>query len=454
MTINKNQIVELEITGMSHDGTGIGRFNGLAVFVPLSAIGDVIKVKILKVEKNRAFGKIESLISPSKDRIDSICPVFNKCGGCVYHHISYEAELKLKWQRVKDSINRIGGIGIIPDDIIPAENTESYRNKAEYPVSADKNGNIITGFYAPHTHSIISFDRCYIQNPIADSVRKIVQGFMDTYKISAYDEKTGNGLVRHIFVRTGTVSGEVMVMLVINGRALPYSDKLISLLCKEVDGIVSICINVNKKSTNVILGEKFITLYGKDAISDVLCGLKFNISAPAFYQVNHDQCEKLYSKALDFAGVSKNDICVDLFCGIGTITLLLAKYAKYVYGIEIVPEAIEDAKNNARLNNINNVEFICESAENAAFKLKEKGVMPDVLTVDPPRKGLTPPLIDTIVDMKPHRIVYVSCDPATLARDLAVFSEKGYKTVSVAPVDMFPRTSHVETVVLMSRVKE
>ena len=453
MELKKNDIIELNITSMSHDGSGIGRYQGLAVFVPMTAVGDKVNVKILKVQKNMAYGKVMEILEPSKDRIEPKCQVFNRCGGCVYHHITYEAELALKEKRVADTLRRIGGIDIIPNTIMGAVYTERYRNKAEFPVGKNKEGCIISGFYAPRSHNIIDCESCHIQNETADRVKNIVVDFMERHNVSPYNEKSREGIVRHIFVRTGAVSGEVMVVIVINADNLPHADKLTQMLQENIKGLVSLQLNINKENTNVILGNKFVLIYGKDYINDTLCGLQFKISAPAFYQVNHSQCEILYNEAIKMAGLTGSEVCVDLYCGIGTITLILARHSKKVYGVEIVEEAVLNAKENAQINNIKNAEFFCGSADKAAEMLLNNCIRPDVVTVDPPRKGLMPELIDTIVKMSPKRVVYVSCDPATLARDLKIFKEKGYKVENVTPVDMFPRTHHVECVVLMQNVK-
>lgn len=452
--MEKNQRIELQITAMSSDGTGIGRHEGMAVFVPLTAVGDTASVKIVKVLKTHAFGRLEKLLEPSRDRISPECAAFEQCGGCAFHHVSYEAELQYKRQRVQDAMERIGGLKVEVLPVLGSEQTETYRNKAEYPVGSDAAGLPVSGFYARRSHRIIPCGGCLIQNRTADAVKDAVLSWMRDNKITAYREETGKGLIRHIFVRTAK-NGDAMAVLVINGASLPFADQLIKKITGAAPSVISILYNVNTQNTNVIMGDRTVAIFGPDTLSDTLLGLTFSLSARSFYQVNRDQCEKLYSLALELADVGREDTCLDLYCGAGTITLLLASQAKKAYGVEIVPAAVENAKKNAEQNGIANAEFFCSSADEAAERLQKEGVKVDVLTVDPPRKGLEPALVDTIARIAPKRMVYISCDPATLARDLKLLSERGFAVSgAVHPVDMFPRTGHVETVVLMARVKD
>ena len=447
MELKKNDIINLEITAFSSEGSGIGRTeDGLAVFVPMSAIGDKQKVKILKVKKTHAFGKIEELVIPSKDRIDSLCEVSRLCGGCVYNHISYRAELDAKYKRVADAISRIGGIEAKINPIVGSPSESRYRNKAQIPVGLSQDGKAVMGFYSRHSHRIIDSMDCALQPEVFLKVAALVRSFVDKNHISVYNEESHRGLLRHLYIRYGEATEELMVCLVINGKKLPFEDELVKLLVAEVPDIKSIIINCNTEKTNVILGKNFRTIYGNDYIEDVLCGLKFRISPQSFYQVNRTQAERLYGIAGEYAQLKSTDILIDLYCGTGTIGLSLANRCKELVGVEIVPEAIVNAKENAERNGIGNARFICGDAAKAAEDLKREGITPDVVIIDPPRKGCDSALIHTINEMNPKRVVYVSCDPATLSRDLKIFDELGYKTLEVTPVDMFPRTAHVESV--------
>ena len=440
--LTKNQKIELEIDGMSAEGNGVGHFDGLAIFVPNSAIGDKLSVHILKVKKNIAFGKIEKILEPSPDRMDSDCPVSLKCGGCSYRHISYEAECKIKWQRVYDAFKRIGHIEPPMSEIIGSKEIENYRNKAQFPVGQANE----IGFYALNSHRIIPCMECKLQPKIFTDILEIVKAWIEKNNISIYNELTGKGLLRHTYIRQGHFSKEIMLCLCINGTSISNSDNLIKDLTEKIAGFKTLVLNINKKKTNVIVGDKCIPIYGDGYIHDTLLGVEFRISPLSFYQVNSPQAEILYSKGAEYAELKKDDILLDLYCGTGTIGLTMAKKVKKLVGVEIIPEAIEDAKLNAKENSISNAEFICGDAKVAAKTLKDKGLSPNVVLVDPPRKGLTPELIDTINDMSPRRIVYISCDPATLARDSALLTSKGFSLNAVTPVDMFPRTAHVETV--------
>ncbi len=445
----KNQKITLDIDGMSTEGNGIGHYDGIAVFVPNSAIGDKLLVHIVKVKKTYAFGKCDEILEASPSRIDSDCPVSSRCGGCSYRHISYDAELKIKWQRVYDAFTRIGHIEPPMCDIIGSKSNDNYRNKAQFPVGFDKELQI--GFYALNSHRIIPCKECKLQPQIFTDILNIVEDWITKNNVSIYSETTKKGLIRHIYIRRGHFSGEVMVCLVINGNSIPKQDELTKELTDKIENLKTVVLNINKEDTNVIVGNTCIPLMGDGYIHDQLCGLTFRISPLSFYQVNSPQTENLYAKAAEYAELKPTDVILDLYCGTGTIGLSMAHKVKKLVGVEIIPQAIEDAKLNASANDITNADFICGDAKDAAKSLRDSGLAPDVVLVDPPRKGLTPELIDTIDEMSPRRIVYISCDPATLARDAALFAGKGYQTKAVTPVDMFPRTAHVETVCLLSK---
>lgn len=447
--MQKNQEYILGIVDVTAEGSGIGKVDGMAVFVPLTAVGDRAKVKILKVKKTYAYGKLLSLVKPSKARIDNDCGVFNQCGGCVYRHISYDAEKAIKQNKVYENIKRIGGVDMAPQPII-ADKYDRYRNKAQYPLSL----NYSAGFYAFHSHRIIPCEDCLLQPEIFSLITEAVTDWAKEYDISIYDEATHKGFLRHIYIRKAEKTGEIMVCLVVNGEILPESDQLVDrLLSLCGDSLKSVLININKANTNVILGDKCKTVYGADYITDVLCGVKIRLSPLSFYQVNHEMAEKLYKKAAEYACPKGKNI-MDLYCGAGTIGLSMAKDAKSIIGVEIIPEAIEDAKHNAQINGIKNARFICADATAAAEQLAKEGITADVVIVDPPRKGISAEVIRTIAyDFKPKSVVYVSCDSATLARDIKLFNENGYELKEYTPCDLFPRTSHVETVALLSRQK-
>ncbi len=445
--MQKNQEYILDIEAVSSDGSGIGRVDGMAVFVPLTALGDRAKVKILKVKKTYAYGKLLSLIKPSKSRIQNDCNAFNQCGGCVYRHISYEAEKAIKENKVYENIKRIGGVDMAPSPIVVAL-PERYRNKAQYPVSQD----YCAGFYAFHSHRIIPCEDCLLQPEIFSSITKLVTDWAKEYDISIYDEATRKGFLRHIYIRRAEKTNEIMVCIVVNGEILPESDQLVDrLLSLCGDSLKSLVININRKDTNVILGEECKTIYGDRYITDVLCGVKVRLSPLSFYQVNRTMAEKLYEKAREYANPKGKNI-IDLYCGAGTIGLSMAGDAKSIIGVEIIPQAIEDAKYNAKINGIENARFICADATDAAKQLANDGVTCDVVVVDPPRKGCSVEVINTIAkDFKPKDVVYVSCDSSTLARDIKLFSDNGYTLKEYTPCDLFPRTSHVETVALLER---
>ncbi len=452
--IAKNQVFELEITGQTHDGLGVGRKDGMAVFVQGAIAGEKVKAKNIKVLKNYAVARIEGIIETSPDRAEPFCPVYKRCGGCSLQHMNYERTLQFKRQVVIDNLERIGGLpGIQVNPAIGMETPKRYRNKAQYPVGMGNNGPV-AGFFAPRSHEIIETEECRIQHPVSDLAKDTVLGFMRAYNIPAYNETIHTGLIRHVVSKVGFSTGEVMVVVVSTRPDIPKKDRLVSLLKERIPGLKSIILNINDKPGNVIMGHENITLYGRDTIEDRLGDLVFEISPLSFYQVNPVQTLALYEKAVEYAGPTGEETVFDLYCGIGTIALFAARKAKRVIGVESVPEAVEAAKRNAERNGIDNAEFFCGNAEDVVPELYEKGIRADVVVVDPPRKGCDETLLRTLVDMAPDRIVYVSCNPSTLARDLKLLYSSGYEVREVQPVDMFPWTSHVECVVLMSKVKD
>ena len=447
----KNDIITLDITDVTAEGAGVGKCGGMAVFVPGTAVGDTVLCKIIKVKSNYAIGKPESIITPSPYRIENDCPYFPKCGGCVFRHISYEKELEIKLNRVTETLRRIAGADINCGGIVGDDSAQHYRNKAQFPFAAT----FEAGFFAPRSHRVIPIKKCALLPDVFNDIAECVSAFLKEKNISVYDESSGNGLVRHLYIRKGAVSGYIMVVLVINGTSLPYSreltDALSSLLGKSLK---SFQININTKQTNVILGDKNKLIYGTPYITDTLCGVEIRLSPFTFYQVNHDMAEKLYKKAAEYAEPENRSV-IDLYCGAGTIGLSMAKSAKRVIGVEIVPEAVTDASENAELNGITNAEFICGDAKSAAAGLAARGSHADIVILDPPRKGCDEALLHTVTyDFSPERIVYVSCDPATLARDIKILSELGYTPKEYTVFDMFPRTAHVETVVLLTRIQK
>ena len=443
----KNEEIVIDIIDVTAEGSGVGRYDNMAVFVPLTAVGDTVKAKILKVKKTYAYAKALEIIEPSSDRINPDCKVFNKCGGCVYRHISYKAELSIKENKCYETIKRIGGIDLRPQPIISAQSTDCYRNKAQYPVNMEGK----FGFFAFHSHRIIPCSDCRLQPAIFGDIAVLCENFIKHNNISIYNESDNTGLLRHLYLRIAEKTGEIMLTLVINGDSLPFAEEFISEVTSRFPSVKSIQININKANTNVILGDKCVCLYGEPYISDILCGMKIRISPLSFYQVNRTMAEILYKKAAFYADVKGKNI-LDLYCGAGTIGLSMSREAKSVIGVEIVPQAIEDAKFNAKINDVKNISFICADAAKAAEVLAKQKIHTDVVVLDPPRKGCSEKLIETICNtFAPERVVYVSCDVATLARDIKLFSALGYTLKEYTPVDLFPRTSHVETVALLSQ---
>jgi len=436
------------VEGYSSEGLGIVRLDGAVVFVPQAIRGEKIDLKITKVMKTAAAGEIVKIHKASPERMKPECPYFGECGGCDFQHMAYTEELWAKRQRVQDAIQRIGGSELQVEEILGAKEPMHYRNKSQYPVGAD--GTI--GFFQARTHKVVSIDRCLIQSEISDKTAQAVREWMKKYKVSAYDETTGKGMVRHVYVRVNK-KGESLCCIVANTKQLPREPELAAFVHAAAPKTVGVVLNTNTQKGNVILGDKYRTIWGQDYLMDTLCGLTFKLSVPSFYQVNRAQAEVLYGKALEFAGLTGEETVLDLYCGTGTITLCLAKQAKHAIGAEIVPPAIRDANENAERNGIKNVEFFCGDAADIAEKLEKDGLRPDVITVDPPRKGLAPEVIASIAGMGPERVVYVSCDAATLGRDIKIFEGFDYKATRAAAVDMFPGTRHVESVVLLSQQK-
>lgn len=450
--IKKNDIVTMKITSATAEGSGVGRTSGgIAVFVPQTAVGDEAEVRILKVKKTYAFGKLERLIKPSEHRIEPDCPHFSKCGGCVWRHISYDEECRIKERKVIDAVERIGGIETSFMPIIRADSVERYRNKAQFPVGRDSGGNVNIGFYAFHSHRIIDCDDCALQPEDFARVAAVTREFISLTKAEIYDEATGKGRLRHLYIRLGEVTDELMVCYVVNGNGLKQEDLLIKMLREKLPNLKTVIFNSNREKTNVVLGRKNRVAFGGGYITDELCGLKFRISPFSFWQVNRRQAEKLYNKVREYAALCGGEVLLDLYCGTGTIGLTMAQDCKTLIGVEIIEDAVCDAEKNAALNGIENARFICADAPEAARRLKEEGLNPNVVVLDPPRKGCGEELVNTVAEMSPDRIVYVSCDPATLARDLNYFAAKGYKTLEVTPCDMFSRTAHVESVAKLAR---
>lgn len=454
----KNQEVEVVVNALGNEGEGVGHTqDGYTVFVKDALPGDVIRAKLMKCKKQYAFGRLVEILTPSKDRVEAVCEKARVCGGCQIQEIAYEKQLEFKADKVKGNLVRIGGVKNPPmESIIGMEDPWRYRNKAQFPIGRTKEGKIVAGFYAGRTHAIVPVpdNDCVLGREVNAKILGKVISHMETYDIEPYDEATGTGLVRHVLIRCGYSTDEIMVCLVVNGTKIPEEDALADSLM-EIPGMTSIMLNTNMDQTNVILGDQVRTIRGESYITDQIGDVKFCISPLSFYQVNPVQTEKLYRKALEYAGLTGKETVWDVYCGIGTISLFLAQKAKKVYGVEIVPDAIEDAKKNAALNGIHNVKFFVGKAEDVLPKQYEKHqIYADVIVVDPPRKGCEQAVLDTIIKMEPKRVVYVSCDSATLARDVKALTENGYVLKSVTPVDQFCHTAHVESVVLLSKVQK
>lgn len=446
--LEKNRIYRAHIDGYSSEGLGIARIDGQVVFVHGAVRGETCDVLVMKVLKNAAFGKIAALAEPSPARRQPDCPYYGRCGGCDFRHMSYEEELWAKRARVQDALTRIGGAEVTVEEILGAEQPLHYRNKSIYPISPA--GEV--GFYRARSHQVVHVEHCLIQKPEADALAQAVRDYIARFRVEPYNEATGRGLLRHLYVRT-SCRGESLACLLVNGSRLPHEQELVDMLRAAVPGVCGVVLGENTRRGNAILGDRYRTLWGRDYLTDTLCGLELRLSVPSFYQVNHDQAQRLYEKALEYAGLTGRELAVDLYCGAGTITQVLARRARHVIGGEIVPEAIRDAEDSARRNGVGNVEFLCGDASRLAAELRQRGLRPDVICVDPPQKGLAPDVVEAAASMTPGRIVYVSCDPATLARDVARFAPLGYCPVRACAVDLFPGTAHVETVCLLSKLK-
>ena len=445
--LEKNKVYRARVEGYTSEGLGVARIDGQAVFVHRALRGEDCDILLLKVLKNAAFGKAVKVYTPSPHRTEPDCPYYGRCGGCDFRHMDRAEELDAKRQRVQDALRRIGGSAVTVESIDGGEPLH-YRNKSQYPVAAD--GSV--GFYRARSHQVVPVERCLIQKPQADKAAQALRDYIRTYGVSCYDEKTRRGLVRYLYIRTNG-AGQSLLCVLANGRKLPHEQELVELLRQAVPDAVGVVLGVNTQPTGAVLGTEYRTLWGADVLTDTLCGLTFRLSVPSFYQVNREMAEVLYDKAVEFAGLTGGETVLDLYCGAGTITQVMARHAGQVIGAEIVPEAIEDAKENAKRNNIANVAFFCGDASAVAADFAAKGLRPDVICVDPPRKGLTPEVVQAAAQMAPRRIVYVSCDPATLARDVKLFAQSGYEAIRAAAVDMFPGTANIETVVLLSHKK-
>ena len=442
----EGQLCRLVIDGYASDGAGVARLDGMVVFVQGGIRGEACDVRLTHVGRSALWGRVEEVVNPSPARIFPRCLHYTKCGGCQFRHMNYAEELEAKRIRVEDALRRLGGAEIHVSAILGAEQVDRYRNKAQFPVAKGPR----IGFYRPRSHDVIDVDDCLLQGEAAARLRGAVKEWMAEYSIPAYNERTFTGLVRHVYVRTNR-AGRSLCCLLVNGRGVPREVELVRALRRAEPNLAGIVLGVNEKHNNVILGDSYRTLWGEDFLSDTLCGLTFRLSVPSFYQVNPAQTEVLYGKALEFAGLTGAETVLDLYCGIGTISLVMARKAGMVWGAEVVPQAVDDAIANARRNHIENARFLCADAGEAARYLEGEGVRPDVVCVDPPRKGLAEDVVDTIADMGPERVVYVSCDPGTLGRDVKRFAGRGYTLKKAVAVDMFPRTAHVETVVLLSK---
>lgn len=451
LPVKKGLTYLVDIVSIGHNGEGVGRYRDFTIFVPYSLPGERVLAKIIETKKNYAKGIMIETAITSPYRITPKCPIYNKCGGCQLQHLDYEAQLNTKRQQVVNAVTRIGKLeNVLIHQTLCARNPWYYRNKMQFPVGSES-GKIIIGCYEQGTHNIINTENCYIQHEYNNKISREIRQIITQLGITPYNEKTGEGIIRHVLGRVGTKTGEVMVILVTVTEKLPHADKIVAEIRRRIPAVTSIIQNINAKRTNVILGSKTITLWGRNTITERLGNFNFEISARSFFQVNTDQAEVLYNKAVEYAGLSGGETVIDAYCGTGTITLFLARYAAKVYGIEIIEPAIIDARRNAANNNIDNTEFIVGDATEVMPHLYQQGIHPEVIIVDPPRAGCDKTVLETFAYMNPKRIVYVSCNPATMARDLAVLAEYGYQTREIQPVDMFPQTYHVETVTLLQR---
>ena len=445
----KNAVLILEITDYTAEGFGVARWDGRVVFVPGTIRGESWQVQLLKVKTRVAWGKGISLFTPSPERISLDCPLAGRCGGCQFRHMSYSEELWAKRQRVQDALTRVGGISLAIPPVLGAESPLRYRNKVQFPVAQEKQG-LAIGYYRARSHDVLEAEDCLLQPQVVTTLRQAFKAWMEQHRIPAYDETARSGLIRHLYVRTNQ-QGDALCCVVVNGKHLPHTAELIESLRGAVPSILGLVLNQNTADTNVILGPGYQTLWGQDFLEETLCGMTFRLSVPSFFQINRAQTERLYRTALELAGLTGRETVLDLYCGIGTISLALAQRAAQVIGAEIVPEAIADARANAQRNGVSNVRFLCGDAGRTAAQLAAEGIRPQVICVDPPRRGLSPEVPEILASMDPERIVYVSCDPATLARDVKRLSELGYQVQQAQAVDLFPRTAHVETVALLQK---
>ncbi len=449
--IEKNKSYIALVEDMTLEGNGVCKIDGFAVFVPMTAVGDRIRFKAVKVLKHYGYGILEEILSPSCDRIEVDCPSFKQCGGCSFCHIRYDAELRLKEKSVRDAFQRIGGFALESEPIFGAPDPEHYRNKAQYPLGVDENGKAIAGFYAKRSHRIVPIDCCRIQDERFAPIVQWILHFINEHQISIYDERTGKGLLRHIYLRVGRSSGETMVCLVATGNKLPFCREFVCGLQQRFPQVTSVVLNRNAQNTNVILGDKFYLLSGNDTIQDHFGDQEFCIAPSAFYQVNKEQAERLYALAFEYAQFTGKELLLDLYCGIGSIGLSAYSKVGRLIGVEVVASAVESARKNATINCADRTEFICADAKMAAKELVRRGLRPDVVIVDPPRQGCDREVLQSIVDMAPNKVVMISCNPSTAARDCKILSEQGYRLVRYRGIDMFPRTGHVECVVLLER---
>lgn len=451
--VEKNKEYQVCIISIGSDGNGIAKIDNFTIFIPNTAIGDIVIVKVVKVLKSYAFGIVVSIITPSKDRIKNDCAVYNQCGGCCYRHISYDSELKIKQQIVLDNFQRIGKIDAKMNPIVSSENTSHYRNKAQFPVCIDDSGKIVAGFYAKRSHRIIPCCDCKLQPIIFNDILKTILDLFNQYQTSIYDESKHTGGIRHIYIRQADFTNEIMVCFVSAKKTLKNSKEICKILSNQFPNIKSIVLNFNNTKGNVILGNECYTLYGSDNITDVMCGVKVQISPLSFYQVNKPQATKLYQKAIEYANLSKYDTLLDLYCGIGTIGLSAVSRVKELIGVEIIDKAVQNAIINSKINYFDNTKFICDDCQSAVKKLKLEGINTDVIIVDPPRKGCTPQVINSLIEFSPRTIIMISCNPATASRDCALLEQNGYKVIEYTPFDLFPRTAHIEMVILLNKIK-
>ncbi len=450
-TLREQQLLTLTIQGYTSQGHGVARKDGRVIFVPGALDAETVLARITKIGRNSVWACVKEVLSASVHRVRPACPYYGRCGGCSFWHMDYEEELRAKARRVTDALQRIGGQHISQVPIHAAPQITGYRNKAQYPVAPGADGRPSVGFYRAGSHQVIPIDRCAIQSPQADRAAQAVSAWMNRWGIRAYDEKTGQGLVRHIHVRCGRQPGQTLVCLVINGQRIPQEQDLVDSILRAEPSVVSICLNINRRPGNVVLSQTFLPLYGPMWIEDVLCGVSLRISPASFYQVNSVQAERLYRRAAELAELTEADTVLELYCGIGAITLALAPHVGRILGVEVVPDAVKDAQENAKRSGIRNAEFLRGDAGTIAARLAERGEHPSVLVVDPPRKGVDEAVLQAVSQMQPQKMVYISCDPATLARDLVRLTQLGYHLKTAEAFDLFPRTAHVETVVLLSR---